>query len=198
MNILSFDAAESRSDTLKLKAMQAVTARPSLSLARSSQILLLVLTLAFLGVISYNLRDTTVHEGDRAPEFSVHTDQGQVITPAHFGGKVLVLNFWATWCQPCVTETPSLSAFQRAFQDKGVVVLGVSIDKNAAKYNHFRQRFRLAFQTYRDPQSTISSDYGTFQIPETYIIKDGRIVRKYIADQNWTSDEITQYIQSLL
>ncbi len=178
--------------------MQAVTARPSLTIANSSRILLIVLTLAFLGIISYNLRDTTVHEGDRAPEFSIHTDQGQTITPASFGGKILVLNFWATWCQPCVTETPSLSAFQRSFQDKGVVVLGVSIDKNADKYKRFLQRFHLAFQTYRDPQANISSDYSTFQIPETYIIKDGRILRKFIADQNWTSDEITQYIQGLL
>lgn len=178
--------------------MQAVTAHPSTVVNTGLKALLAALTLALLGVVGWNLRDTSVHEGDRAPEFSVHTDQGIQITPTDFGGKVLVLNFWATWCQPCVTETPSLSAFQRKFKDKGVVVLGISIDKNQEKYNRFKQRFHLSFDTYRDPQAAISADYGTFQIPETYVIKNGRIMRKFIADQNWMSDDIDRYIQSLL
>jgi|SRR5690242_9394926 cytochrome c biogenesis protein CcmG, thiol:disulfide interchange protein DsbE len=178
--------------------MQAVTAQPSAALNTGLKALLLALTLALLGVLGWNMRDTSVHEGDRAPEFSVRTDQGVQITPTNFGGKVLVLNFWATWCQPCVTETPSLSAFQRKFKDKGVVVLGISIDKNREKYNRFRQRFHLSFDTFRDPDATISTEYSTFQYPETYVIKNGRIVRKFISDQNWMSDDIEQYIQSLL
>jgi cytochrome c biogenesis protein CcmG/thiol:disulfide interchange protein DsbE len=183
---------------LSLVGMQAVTAPPSTAINTGLKALLLALTLGLLGILGWNMRDTTVHEGDRAPSFSIRTDQGAQISPAEFGGKVLVLNFWATWCPPCVNETPSLSAFQRKFKDKGVVVLGISVDKNQEKYNRFRQRFHLAFETYRDPQATISAEYGTFQYPETYVIKDGRIVRKYVADQNWMSDDIDQYIQSLL
>jgi cytochrome c biogenesis protein CcmG/thiol:disulfide interchange protein DsbE len=178
--------------------MEAVSVRSPAAAGYSLKALLVVLTLAFLGVVSWNLRDTSVHEGDKAPTFSVHTTQGREMTPNNFGGKVLVLNFWATWCQPCVIETPSLSAFQRKFASKGVVVLGVSIDKNEQKYKRFLDHFRVAFDTYRDPKSTISAEYGTFQYPETYIIKDGRIVRKFVADQNWMSDDITQYVQSLL
>ena len=162
------------------------------------KVLLVALTVGLLGVIGWNLRDTTVHEGDRAPAFSVSTDQGRHMTPTSFGGKVLVLNFWATWCPPCVTETPSLSAFQKKFRDKGVVVLGISIDKNEQKYKRFLQRFHVPFDTYRDPTAVISADYGTFQYHETYIVKDGRIVRKFVADQNWTSDEIERYMQSIL
>lgn len=183
---------------LNLARMQAVTAHPSTAINTSLKALLVALTIGLVGVIGWNMRDTSVREGDRAPQFSVRTDQGAQITPTEFGGKVLVLNFWATWCQPCVTETPSLSAFQRKFKNNGVVVLGISIDKNEQKYKRFIQRFRVAFQTYRDPGSSISSEYGTFQYPETYIIKNGRIVRKFVADQNWMSDDIAQYIQSLL
>jgi peroxiredoxin len=178
--------------------MEAVTVRSAAGINNGLRILLVVLTLALLSVIGWNLRDTSVHEGDRAPEFSVRSDAGRVITPTNFGGKILVLNFWASWCPPCVTETPSLSAFQRKFRDKGVVVLGVSIDKNEEKYKRFLQRFRVAFETYRDPDSNISAEYGTYQIPETYVIKDGRILRKFIADQNWMSDDVNQYIQSIL
>ena len=162
------------------------------------RVLLCVFTLAFLGVIGWSLRDTAVKEGDRAPAFSVKTDQGKQVTPASFGGKVLVLNFWATWCAPCVREIPSLSAFQRKFDAKGVVVLAVSIDKNPQKYKDFLNRFRVTFQTTRDQSTDIPSAYGTFQYPETYIIKDGKIVRKLVSEQNWMSDDTVQYIQSLL
>lgn len=178
--------------------MEAVSVRSPAALGYSLKALLVVLTIAFLGIVSWNLRDTSVHEGDRAPAFSVHTTQGRELTPTSFGGKVLVLNFWATWCPPCVSETPSLSAFQRKFASQGVVVLGISIDKNQQKYQRFLQRFRVAFDTYRDPKAAISAEYGTFQYPETYIIKDGRIVKKFVADQNWMSDEVTRYVQSLL
>jgi cytochrome c biogenesis protein CcmG, thiol:disulfide interchange protein DsbE len=159
---------------------------------------IVVMTLAFLGVIGWNLRDKSVREGDLAPQFSLKTDQGREATPTNFGGKVLVLNFWATWCPPCIAETPSLNQFERKFRDKGVVVLGVSVDKNPKKYRRFLDHFRLTFDTYRDPDATISAEYGTFQYPETFVIKDGRIMRKYISEQNWMSDEIGQYIQSLL
>jgi len=187
-----------RSDTLRLSRMEAVSARPAGAINNVLKVLLIAGTVAFLAIIGWNLRDTTVREGDRAPVFSVHTDQGREVTPEHFDGKVLVLNFWATWCAPCITEIPSLNEFQRKFRDKGVVVLAVSVDKNPEKYKRFLQRFKLAFETYRDPDSNISASYGTFQYPETYIIKDGRVVRKYISDQNWLSSDIDQYVQSLL
>jgi cytochrome c biogenesis protein CcmG, thiol:disulfide interchange protein DsbE len=182
-----------------MQAVATPSARSSRTVVNTAlKCLALALTLSFLGVIGWNLRDTTVHEGDRAPNFSVRTDQGREITPSSFGGKILVLNFWASWCPPCITETPSLSAFQRKYRDKGVVVLGVSIDKNDQKYARFLQRFHVAFDTYRDPNALISANYGTFQIPETYVIKDGRVLRKYISDQNWMGDEVDRYIESLL
>ncbi len=160
--------------------------------------LLLGLTVAFLAVIGFTLRDTSAKEGDRAPSFSIETDQGQRVTPANFGGKVLVLNFWATWCATCVDEIPSLNEFEKRFAKSGVVVLAVSVDKSAQKYHNFLTRIPVSFDTARDPSWDISSEYGTYQIPETYIIKDGRVMRKFISNQDWTSDDITQYVQSLL
>ena len=68
----------------------------------------------------------------------------------NFGGKVLVLNFWASWCPPCVQETPSLSAFAAEYANKGVVVLGISVDKDEKAYRGFLQKFQPAFQTARE------------------------------------------------
>lgn len=160
--------------------------------------LLFALTLAFIGLIGFTLRDRSAKEGGTAPDFSIQTDDGTRVTPSSFGGKVLVLNFWATWCSPCIQEIPSLDAFQKHFNGSGVVVVGVSIDKNAKKYRDFLDRIHVAFRTARDPESNISAEYGTFLIPETYIIKDGRIMRKFAGAEDWTSEDITQYVQSLL
>ncbi len=157
-----------------------------------------LLTICFIGVVAYSLRDTSAREGGPAPDFSIKADSGTQITPTSFGGKVLVLNFWATWCAPCIQEIPSLNQFQRRFADSGVKVVAISIDKNEAKYRSFLDHFRVAFDTARNPSMDISTKYGTFQIPETYLIKDGRIMRKFPNAANWLSDDITQYVQSLL
>lgn len=160
--------------------------------------LLGLFTALFIGLIVFSLRDTSAKEGATAPNFSIVTDQGQRITPASFGGKVLVLNFWATYCATCIEEIPSLDQFQQRFGKSGVVVVAVSIDKSQKRYKAFLDRFHVAFETARDPNATVSDEYGTYQIPESYIIKDGRVVRKFANGENWTSDDITQYVQSLL
>jgi len=156
------------------------------------------LTLTFLGLIVISLRDTSAKEGGEAPTFSITTDQGKQITPQSFGGKVLVLNFWATWCAPCVQEIPSLSVFQQKYADKGVVVVAISVDKNPEKYATFLKRLPVAFSTARDPAADISAQYGTFQYPETYLIKDGKVMRKYANAEDWTNDRITHFVEGLL
>lgn len=160
--------------------------------------LLLALTLAFVAVIAYSLRDTSAKEGGEAPQFSITTDEGHHISTNSFGGKVLVLNFWATWCTPCVQEIPSLNEFQKEFAKDGVVVVAVSIDKNQQKYRNFLEHVHVSFDTARDPSANLSAEYGTFQYPESYIIKDGRVVRKFGNAENWLSDDMKQYVQSLL
>ena len=96
------------------------------------------------------------------------------ITARDFGGKLLVLNFWATWCQPCVQEVPSLNQLQRALGPKGVVVLGVSEDKDPKAYQDFLARFHVSYLTARRPGKDIKPKYGTVQIPETYLIDTQR------------------------
>ena len=170
----------------------------TVNMTNALRALLGLLTCAFIAVLWVSLRDTSAKEGAKAPDFSIATDSGLHVSPTQFGGKVLVLNFWATWCPPCVQEIPSLNAFQRKFANSGVVVIAVSIDKNDQKYKAFLQRIPVVFQTARDPNADVSSEYGTFVIPETYIIKNGQVVRKFAQAENWVSDSMTEYVQSLL
>lgn len=161
--------------------------------------LVLVLGVSLAWVVKGTLDDHIVRIGDTAPDFKVVTETGRTITPENFGGKLLVLNFWASWCQPCLQEVPSLEVFNRQFAPEGVVVLGVSVDKNENLYRQFLKQFPVSFQVARDPSWDIAANYGTFQLPETYIIdSSGKVVQKVIAAQNWMNPEFVQSIKKML
>jgi cytochrome c biogenesis protein CcmG, thiol:disulfide interchange protein DsbE len=124
--------------------------------------------------------------------------------PAHLSdlrGKVVLLNFWASWCQPCVEEVPSLNALQQRIAPLGGTVLGVNVGINDAQdaYEKFLKDYRIAFPTYRDATQQLAASYGTTAYPETYVIdRKGRLDRKIVGPQNWTSPEMTSYLDSLL
>ncbi len=166
---------------------------------RTLKALIGLLLAVFVFVIYDSVRETIVVVGDSAPAFSVTTDSGRAVSLGNFGGKLLVLNFWATWCPPCIQEIPSLNQFQRRFQDAGVVVLGVSIDKDEKAYRNFLGKARVGFLTSRDPEAKINGEYGTAKVPETYIIDTkGKVVQKLIGPQDWNDPGILRDVQALL
>jgi cytochrome c biogenesis protein CcmG/thiol:disulfide interchange protein DsbE len=172
---------------------------PTVRAERILQASIGVLLGALVCVIFLSLRDRIVQEGDSAPDFSITADNGRTITAANFGGKLLLLNFWATWCPPCIEELPSLDQFQRQFANSGLVVLGVSVDKDEKAYRRFLSRVNVSFLTARDPDSKISADYGTFQYPESYLInRDGKVVMKVINATNWVDEKMLSFVKSQL
>lgn len=154
--------------------------------------------LLWVGGIAKAQSAPALDEGDRAPNFSIKTDQGTRISVRAPGGKLLVLNFWETSCVPCVAELPSLTAFARRFQSDQVVVLAVSGDEDAGKYRRFLRDHKIALETYRDPTRQISKSFGTIMFPETYIIQDGRIVRKVVGGIDWMTDDMSSFVRRLL
>jgi cytochrome c biogenesis protein CcmG/thiol:disulfide interchange protein DsbE len=161
--------------------------------------LIVVLSGALVWVVSGTLEPKVVNAGDIAPDFKITADSGKVFTRKDFGGKLLVLNFWASWCAPCVEEAPSMVAMQRELAPEGVVVLGISQDANEKLYRQFLQRFGVNFETARDPEANIAASYGTFLIPETYIIdRQGRVREKIISNQNWMDPAFLARVRSYL
>lgn len=161
------------------------------------KIIIAVLSAALIVIIAGTLNERVVKVGDTAPDFSITTDHGRKVTATNFGGKVLVLHFWASWCAPCVEEAQPLNEFQRKVADSGVVVLGVSIDTNESAYRKFLAANRISFETARDPEANISASYGTFKVPETYIIdRTGKVVQKVIGEGEW-DEKAVNFVKSL-
>lgn len=162
------------------------------------KLLIALIVLCGLGV-SYGVydavRERVVQPGQRAPSFRVTTNQGSIVTPTSFGGELLLLNFWATWCPPCVEEMPSLEQFHRTYSSKGVVVLGVNVDQAEQTYQRFVQRSGISFANTFDPQAEIGASFGTFRYPETYLInREGRVLEKFVGAELWTSPQTVERI----
>jgi len=133
--------------------------------------------------------------GKPAPDFSIQ-DHGQTVSLAEFRGKIVVLNFWASWCPPCLEEFPSLAELQR--QMPGVVVLAVSFDHDPEAYRQYLADNHIGVRSVLDPSERSNLAYGTTRPPETYIIdRSGIIRRKFIGAQDWVSPEITGYLKQL-
>ncbi|HET9785218.1 MAG TPA: TlpA disulfide reductase family protein [Terriglobales bacterium] len=137
--------------------------------------------------------------GRSVPDFHLHLLDGRTVSLASYRGHVLVLNFWASYCVPCVQETPALNALAEKFPGGRAVVLGVSIDQDPVAYQTFLSRYHISFPTALDPSQDLMHRYGTQLIPETYIIgPDGRLDRKLVSVADWNSPAMVSYIRSLL
>jgi peroxiredoxin len=135
--------------------------------------------------------------GTAAPDFVVK-DGSRTVTLSQLHGQVVVLNFWATWCAPCVAEIPSLVSMSQKMKPKGVTVLGVSVDADEDAYLRFVKDHGVTFPTARDADQKSNTLYGTVQFPETFIIdRNGIVRRKFIGAVDWTSPEVIDYLNKL-
>ncbi len=139
-------------------------------------------------------------KGDLAPTFSLPTLDGGATDLAALRGKVVVLNFWATWCPPCVDEMPSLEKLHRALGSEGLVVLGVSVDEDEATLRSFIQKVGVTFPTLRDPGGRgPSAAYRTTGYPETFVLDpQGVLLDKYIGPAEWATPEAIDHFRELL
>ena len=130
-----------------------------------------------------------------APDFTV-SDGTSSIHLANYRGKIVLLNFWATWCEPCIIELPSL--IQLHHDQPNLAILAVSVDEDPDAYSSFIIRRHIDLTTVRDPSESAAKLYHTEQWPETYVIdRKGVIRRKFIGAQDWSSPEIRNFLKSL-
>jgi peroxiredoxin len=153
--------------------------------------------LAFFTLPHYRQGESSV-AGKTAEDIALNID-GKAGHLSDYRGKVVVLNYWATWCPPCVEETPALIELNKRISSRNGVVLGVSVDEDEQAYKKFIQDHGINFPTSRDASKKSAQDYGTVMYPETYIIdRKGKIARKVIGPQDWNSAEMVAYFDALL
>jgi cytochrome c biogenesis protein CcmG, thiol:disulfide interchange protein DsbE len=153
--------------------------------------------LAFFTLPHYRQGESSV--AGRTAEDIPLTIDGKSSRLADMRGKVVVLNFWASWCAPCVEEIPSLVQLQQRIASRNGVVLGVSVDDDDAAYLKFIHDHGVNFPTSRDGSKKSALEYGAVMYPETYIIdRKGKILRKIIGPQDWNSTEMSAYFDAIL
>jgi cytochrome c biogenesis protein CcmG/thiol:disulfide interchange protein DsbE len=133
--------------------------------------------------------------GQAAPVFALN-DGTQSVDLAKLRGQIVVLNFWATWCAPCIEELPSLTAMQQMLPE--IKVVAISTDEDADAYQRFLIKHPFHLLSVRDAAQKSNALYGSYRFPETFVIdKTGVVRRKFIGAQDWTSPEIVTFLRKL-
>jgi thiol-disulfide isomerase/thioredoxin len=116
-----------------------------------------------------------------------------------FRGKVVLVNFWATWCPPCREEMPSLQALQDKFGQDSLTILALSVDDSWEPINQFVKKYGYTIPFYADFDKKISARYGTFKYPETFLVdKKGRVAYKVVGPADWTSSTMLKFLNVLI
>ena len=134
-------------------------------------------TLAALAVLVFASTAFALGSGERAPELGLQDLNGHPVTLASLRGKVVLVDFWATWCAPCRDELPHLEEFYKKYSDKGFVVVGVSVDRESENIGAFLHRMPLTFPIIHDSGHEIVSRYHPNLMPTSFIIDRAGVIR---------------------
>jgi len=151
------------------------------------------------GIAWYALPTATVQvkEGSIAPDFSLKDLHGTENTLPK--GKVVLLNFWATWCPPCRKEMPSMVTLHQKLKDHGLKVVAVSVDQSLDDLTGFVREYGIPFEVLHDANTNVSHRYGVFRYPETFLIdRAGKVRYHLIGAVDWTDPKVMNVIQSML
>lgn len=152
-------------------------------------------------LVAVRAPDDAPRIGAPAPPAEVRDLEGRPVRLADLRGKVVFLNFWATWCAPCRDEAPSLERLYASLRERGFELLGVSVDAagEADAIRAFQREFALSFPILVDPDKEAYRAYGATGVPETFLIDaDGRLVERFIGPRNWDEPRYARALRRLL
>ena len=142
---------------------------------------------------------STYPRATRPPEFNGSTIDGRTVSLASLSGKVVVLNFWATWCQECRPEMPMFQRLHREFAPQGLNVIGINAREGRAAIRGYAKDLGLTFPLVLDPKGEITAAYGVIGLPTTFLIgRDGRAVARGVGSREWSGEHALEIIRALL
>jgi len=137
-------------------------------------------------------------EKNKAPDFSLKDLNGRQVTLSSLKGKVVLLNFWATWCPPCISEMPVFNRLYKEMRARGFEVVAISADRSEGYLRDYTSKHSLDFKVLYDEDRSVTKQYKVFSMPTTFLIdKTGVIVEKFFGEYDWTDQEIKKKIEKL-
>jgi peroxiredoxin len=135
---------------------------------------------------------------EKAAAFSLKDLRGGTVSLSSMRGKVVLLNFWATWCPPCVSEMPSLNKLYQELRPRGFEVVAVSLDKSADNVREYISNKGFKFLVLMDEGNTVSRRYKVFSTPTTFLIdRKGNIIERFYGEYDWQDRDIRAKIEKL-
>lgn len=134
-----------------------------------------------------------------APALSLQGADGRPLRLGDLKGKVVFLNFWATWCVPCREEMPAMERLYQANRERGLAVVAVNFKETKNEAKRFFEELQLSFPSVLDPEGTAASNFGVRGLPVSFLLsRDGRILWKAIGSRDWDSPEARAYFKRVL
>ncbi|MFO7982245.1 MAG: TlpA disulfide reductase family protein [Desulfuromonadales bacterium] len=161
--------------------------------------LFLVMAFAVFGMGKKNGGSAGAEVGSMAPDFTLTDMHGENVSLSDYRGKVVFLNFWATWCPPCREEMPSMERLHESMGGKDFVILAVNVEKDKKAVENFLRGTPYSFKILLDPEGQAQSAYRVYRYPESYLIdKDGRIIEHYLGARDWSSVDFMNRIKDMV
>ncbi|HBQ21449.1 MAG: hypothetical protein A2Z91_04440 [Deltaproteobacteria bacterium GWA2_38_16] len=137
--------------------------------------------------------------GESAPNLRLTDMEGKLHELKEYQGKVILINFWASWCPPCIMEMPALTAAYEKLKDKGFEILAISLDDDVKAAQKIAKESKLPFKIFLDPEGHSAQEYLVYGLPYTILLdREGKIQYKAFGEHTWDRGKDFERIQSLL
>lgn len=136
---------------------------------------------------------------EEAEDFTLKTLKGETVSLKDYRGRLIFLNFWATWCGPCRAEMPSMQRLWEEFKEEDFVILAINIQEESKLVSSFMNERGLSFPVLLDEKGKVARTYGVRGIPTTFFLNpEGEIIGKAVGARDWDSEESFELIRELL
>ena len=155
--------------------------------------------IAWLTAVPLAYANSAAAPGRFAPNFSLKDLNGKVRHFSDYRGKLVIVNFWATWCPPCRMEIPSMERAYEKLKNRGFVILGIDVGENWSSVAPFAEQMKMKYPVLLDRNSTVSRKWGMIGLPTSYVIDPhGRVVDVLVGGRNWLDPKLQALLIHLL